>query len=179
MKRKRKSFIMSAILLLLAPFLFSCENNGDDIIWDFAPINFYFNIENAEGENLLDPANPDNILSESIQIVYDGKTADAITEEEYIESMKQSRYYLPTFHGALICNRSDIRTPYLYVGEFDRAYSYSDSFKLIFGGKEFEVSFKVRNNTHGSKADIELYYYIDGRNVATDEDGHISLVIDR
>lgn len=176
MKRKRKSFIMSAILLLLAPFLFSCEENME---WDFVPVEFNFRVENAEGENLLDPSNPDNILSEAIQIVYDGKTTDAITYEEYIENMMQSRYYMPTFHGALICNQGSVKTPHLYVGEFDRAYSYSDSFKLIFSGKEYEVSFKVKNNTHGSKADIELYYYIDGRNVATDEDGFVSLVIDR
>lgn len=62
--------------LLAAGCLFAgCdkEENGEDLIWDFATFSVGFYVQDAAtGADLLDPASPSNILGQPIAVTYAG-----------------------------------------------------------------------------------------------------------
>lgn len=55
----------------------SCDpanNGGDDLIWDFAPIVLYISVQDAQGNDLLNPLTKGSIANQGIKAIYKGET---------------------------------------------------------------------------------------------------------
>ena len=97
MKTKNLLFHLWTILLCL-PLLCACDDSnegggGDTPIWDFYPICFYFDVQDAEGNNLLSPLTEGNILNQDIKATYRGK------EYGLNEPVADTKAYLARMYG--------------------------------------------------------------------------------
>lgn len=155
----------------------SCSSDDDDDlwVWDFYPITLNVEVVDESGNNLLDPANPANILSLPITLTHDGETTP-IEMYEQKEATPNSRAYLARWYGAYI-----IGAPYIsdgryriFIGEWD-AFAKDDSVKLNIDGKEYELSFtnSYKAQKHGAY-DFDRKYYIDGQ---ANEYGNYKIVL--
>ena len=93
------------------------EEDDDDWIWDFWPIEIFMAIQDAEGNNMLDPANPDSIVAE-----FRGESYVADTTSHWRNG---TRYYLPEMYGLRYMKLKD-STDVLYFGEIDGAGRWTD-----------------------------------------------------
>lgn len=126
MKKTFLAGIMLAAVALLTGACSSSSNDNDDdggIIWDFAPIDYYIQVENTAGEDMLDYQSG-NSLVHRLSVTYQGETYGPMTEDEYYQA--QTRYYAPHFYGLMLRQRydSEMHGPagyYLCFGEFDGA----------------------------------------------------------
>lgn len=156
------------LLLFLGAMLVntSCSSDEDDDIWiwDFYPISLNVEVVDEDGNNLLDPANPANILSQPITLTHDGETTP-IELYKVEAALPESRAILVRWYGAYIIgapDQSDGRY-HIFIGEWD-AFAKDDSVKLNIDGKEYELSFtnSYKAQKHGAY-DFDRKYYIDGQ----------------
>lgn len=149
-------FLNLFICSMLATALASC-NDEDDIIYDFYPYELCISVQNPAGENLLDPDVEGNILDETVEMDYEGKTYPMnIVESGYLHEVKPlSRYYMPHFYGLVAYSypkdySQELSTNHLYFGEFDCAYSgnYACTLRIPSRGitRRFEIRILNKNN---------------------------------
>ena len=65
------------LLIILMGMFFSCSSNEEPYqmpFEEFPPITLYFTYTNEAGEDLLDPSNPNNVLSERTHVSYKDAT---------------------------------------------------------------------------------------------------------
>ena len=69
---KKKSIFLGLPLALFA--LTACEDEPEEfLIWDFTCYSMEMEVSDEAGNDLLDPANADNILGDSIRVLYNGE----------------------------------------------------------------------------------------------------------
>lgn len=73
-----------AVAVLMLPLLQSCgdDDPGDDLIWDFMPVDITVFVEDSEGNNLLIPGTPGYINPEDVVVEYGGKTYEYVNTAE-------------------------------------------------------------------------------------------------
>ncbi|MDR1225875.1 MAG: hypothetical protein LBK47_03130 [Prevotellaceae bacterium] len=72
------------VLVVTTLAFMGCEINveSDCGDWDFSPHSVFFDVMDAEGNNLLDSATVNNILNDSITVLYKNKTYSIATCDE-------------------------------------------------------------------------------------------------
>lgn len=177
MKTKNLLFGLCSLLLCL-PLLIACEDdnnggeNGGGLIWDFAPINFYITVQDAEGNNLLSPQTEGNILNQDIKAIYRGK------EYGLNEPVADTKAYLATMYGLRTWETED-GSYLLSFGELQGESTYKDeTLTLDWGdGTRDVITFSSRL-TWKSPEDPEFnrHFYLNG----VEQDGsQFSLVKER
>ncbi|MFI3264018.1 MAG: hypothetical protein SNG38_00545 [Rikenellaceae bacterium] len=161
MKRNYKFKWLTLLFTII--FFGSCSSDdGDDLIWDIAPVNIYIQVCNQEGENLLDENVEGNILENEIKITY--------KDEEYLlgESVSKTRAYMPSFNGLQLYNNKMI------FGEFEGAASYTLTATLDLGnGIEKEVGFIREYKTKNGEPQCSTIYTLDGEEL----EGGITIIL--
>ena len=90
---------LSAILLglcLSAGLYTSCDKSepgGNDMIYDFSPIEFKILITDNDGHDLLDSTYQDNLIND-LSVTYQGKDYPLLTEQEAYNNQNLTRAYL-------------------------------------------------------------------------------------
>ena len=93
MKATHTLYLLFITLLCVAGFT-ACDDSGsDDMIWDFAPIELHIAVQDAQGNDLLNPETPGNIAKQGIKAIYNGK----IYEKDV--PISQTKAYLAHFNG--------------------------------------------------------------------------------
>lgn len=94
---RTKHLIGFCLLSLLCAVGFTAcdeiETEGDNMIWDFAPIELYIAVQDAEGNDLLNPDTPGNIANQGIKAIY----KETIYEKD--APVSQTKAYMPHFRG--------------------------------------------------------------------------------
>lgn len=157
---KAKFFLLG----ILALTLLSCDKSiNDRVIWDIFPVVVTLQVTDANGNDLLNPDNPNSYVTDSIKAVYNGK--------EYIckkgISNVNTKAYLAQFYGLRLIKRQ-LGTYVLCFGEFDGAKSYSNEEVTVFWGDgtsdKVKFSRKFRMNSSGDP-DISEDWYLNGAKV--------------
>lgn len=139
------------LLLILACVLGLCFTScgDDDVIIDYVPIIFRVNIYDQQGNDLLDPSNPQNILDKGILMEYKGN--DFSIADKYGDQIQPtpSRYYLPMFYGLSLAADKDQQGNLMYYtlkfGEFDASEKaeYSCVLKITDLDLSYELTCKL------------------------------------
>ena len=138
------------------------EDDDDDWIWDFWPIEIYMAIQDAEGNNMLDPANPDSIVAE-----FRGESYVADTTSHWRNG---TRYYLPEMYGLRYMKLKD-STDVLYFGEIDGAERWTDeplTIKWPDGTTDVITISSSIENPLSANPIIERSYKLNGKEVEKD-----------
>ena len=138
------------------------DDDDDDWIWDFWPIEIFMAIQDAEGNNMLDPANPDSIVAE-----FRGESYVADTTSHWRNA---TRLYRPTMYGLRYMKLKD-STDVLYFGEIDGAKHWVDeplTIKWPDGTTDvITISSSIKNGTTANPI-IERSYKLNGKEVEKD-----------
>ena len=170
MKRFREAIIM----MLGVCFFAACDNEeNDDVIWDIYPINLYIYITDSEGHDLLDSTYQDNLIND-ITVSYQGETYPVTTLREYYETHNgntETRYYMTSFYGLIMCSAEQSARSYLVFGEF-RGDENVDKREIILNfpdGRQAVLSYK---NSYKTKSNgtpiINRSFYLDGQELKDD-----------
>ncbi len=156
-------FILAAACISLS----SCASVGDDVIWDIAPIDVQIYVNNADGENLIDPDETEGTLDiTKITAEWEGETYSVSTEE----SGPQTKYYLPHFCG-LTVNADSFGKWRLCFGELD-GQENMDNRKLVIhwgdGSSDTITIFnKFKWKANGDPS-ITRRFYLNGEKLSSD-----------
>lgn len=168
--------------LLLGLSLTACDKSqakpDDDIlIIDYYPIHLYIEVQNAAGEDLVNPKHPESIVGEG-QVAYaeiEGKRFELVKEKgryprngkDVRSSWEVFRAYLPLWWGFTYNEPHKENTPwYLYIGEFDGGEDKVREIKLHWAdGKTNTIKYSNKKHFKGSgkMPDIERHFYVDGK----------------
>lgn len=155
---KRIFYLVFAIILFVA-----CDdddNNGRSGIWDMAPINVTLYVEDAEGNDLLNPKNENNILDRGIKAIYGGKTLGLN------EKPAETKYYLPHFNG--LTTREHEGKTILEFGEFNGADSQEVEFVIDWGEDDTDKISFIHKYDYDHKKDrpiTETKFFLNGKEV--------------
>ena len=159
------------VMLLMVTFsviFVSCEPP----IQDWNPINIYIKVSNAEGQNLLDTATPNNFVDKEISAEWMGETyvADTISlwDKQYM-----TRMYLPKMDGLMYITKDGKRV--LYFGELAGDGDYDDEPLTIHWPDGSTDVITVRNKTYFSSANRK--YKLNGKVVAKDTGNPIISIV--
>ena len=86
----------------------SSEPGGNDMIYDFSPIEFKILITDNDGHDLLDSTYQDNLIND-VSVTYQGKDYPLLTEQEVYKELNnnnqaRTRAYMPIFRGLVLYN---------------------------------------------------------------------------
>lgn len=107
--------LLRMLLFLCIVSLVACGDKNDDEempIWDFTPIVLHFSVQDAQGNDLLNPETKGSIADQGIKAIYN----DEIYEKDSVVS--QTKAYLAQFAG-LQTSKSKDGKYYLTFGEFN------------------------------------------------------------
>lgn len=144
--------VIMAIAFLL-PALTSCsdEENNDMIIWDISPVVVYLTINDANGNNLLNPQATGSLFGKSIVAEVNGKTFEAQWEDPYNRSY-ESRAYMPHFYGFTFIEG--------YKRAEDKFVADPNNNRMMFGeldgATDQKVSMKIKIEGYTQTWDIKI-----------------------
>ena len=172
----KKLFIVAAIALL-GGVMTACSSSDEPdnslVVWDATPVQFYIQIENEAGVDLLDSTKHETFMKDIFV-----KMGDETYSIEP-ESTAGTRYYLPTFKGLVLREYYSNKTfTYpgdwcLVFGEFDGAKSGSTLISFHAGNAMVNLSCtnEVSPSSKGVPH-ISRKYYVNNEQV-TDEAGNL------
>lgn len=150
-----------SLSLVLCAFV-SCkdDNNDDDLIIDYSPVNLIVEVLNPNGENLLNPATPGNILEWDNYIYCDNRRY-TISEWNPDNSQYQvvTRAYFPKWYGARIILAYQTNEPAIAIGEFNGGGSGTAHVLLVLGTHTYDLSFTSKVNG----LNVDRQFYLDGK----------------
>ena len=166
---KNKSILAAMLLMIASSVMFvAC----DPIILDWAPINIYVKVSNAEGQNLLDSTTPNNFVDKEISAEWMEETyiADTIS---WFEKQFITREYLPIMNGLMYVTKNG--EPMLYFGELAGDGDYNDEpFTIHWPDGSTDV-ITIKNKAHLSSANRK--YKLNGEVVAKDTGNPIISIV--
>ena len=166
---KNKSILMVMLLMVTSSVMFvSCEPP----IQDWNPINIYIKVSNAEGQNLLDTATPDNFVDKEISAEWMGETYVADTISLW-EKQHMTRMYLPEMHGLMYKTKNGEKV--LYFGELAGDGDYEDEPLTIHWPDGSTDVITVKNKAYISSANRK--YKLNGEVVAKDTGSPIISIV--
>ena len=166
---KNKSILAAMLLMIASSVMFvAC----DPIILDWAPINIYVKVSNAEGQNLLDSTTPNNFVDKEISAEWMEETyiADTIS---WFEKQFMTREYLPIMNGLMHVTKNG--EPMLYFGELAGDGDYDDEPITIHWPDGSTDVITIKNKAHLSSANRK--YKLNGEVVAKDTGNPIISIV--
>ena len=160
-----KTNVLFSLLIgfVLCQALFSScsenEENPDDIIWDFAPINFTLSVQDEQGNDLLNPQTEGNILNQDIKAIYQEKT---YRMDEL--AMPVTKAYMAILYGLRHVEAEDGRW-LLRFGELQGERTYdNETITLDWGDGTSDVITFSSRLTWNSPEDPEFdrHFYLNG-----------------
>lgn len=154
------ALLLAAVAAVTALGLSSCDK---DIETDVCPVCLWVYIVDSEGNNLLAPENPDNLVGKlNCMITYKDRSHQIFW---YIPSVEDrwpwldlndfTRYYATIFYGVWY----DIYTHserHLTVGEFDGDSSWTEYFTLEFPDYNKKYDFEMKYKGYGNKPTLKV-----------------------
>ena len=166
---KNKSILMVMLLMVTSSVMFvSCEPP----IQDWNPINIYIKVSNAEGQNLLDTATPNNFVDKEISAEWMGETYVADTISLW-GKQQTTREYLPMMNGLMYVTKNGERM--LYFGELAGDGDYDDEPLTIHWPDGSTDVITVKNKAYISSANRK--YKLNGEVVAKDTGSPIISIV--
>lgn len=164
MKRKLINFSLIAAMIFGLCGLSACDDDSDLIV-DYSPIVLQVWVKDAQGNNLLDPDNPDNILDEEMWIDY--KNEVSVVGMGQPDPSGLTRAYLPQWYGAYIAPAEYLYWDQeyfsidnrIFIGEFDGGNNGEFNVVLTIGDKSYNLSWTNKVN----KLNTKRQFYIDGK----------------
>ena len=151
---KGRMYALMAALFAIV-LLVSCHKDDDLILRDMAPVMADVFIQDATGNNLLDPDFEGNIRGKKITAEYNG--------EEYVlnwEEANKTRYYMPHFTGLTL------QSGYTQVGdrvELDPSKSYL-SFGEFDGEENQDISLTLKIEGYPMSWNIDVIHRVTWKN---------------
>ena len=177
---------LSAILLglcLSAGLYTSCDKSepgGNDMIYDFSPIEFKILITDNDGHDLLDSTYQDNDLS----VTYQGKDYPLLTEQEAYNNQNLTREYLPIFWGLVLHNKDWSPLSYTYdlyemdFGEFSGSEDVDKLEITLNLPNHQQIRLAYSNNirwTSNGEPEINRVFYYNDQKLNDDRSGYYHL----
>ena len=145
---KIKSLLAAMLLMVTSSITFiSCN---PFIIQDWAPIDIYIKVSNAEGKNLLDSTTANNFVGKEISAEWMDETyvADTIS---WREKQYMTRMYRPMMNGLMYVTKDGEQM--LYFGELAGDGDYDDEPLTIHWPDGSTDVITIKNKAHLSSAD--------------------------
>ncbi|HIZ85829.1 MAG TPA: hypothetical protein IAC04_05010 [Candidatus Coprenecus stercoravium] len=130
------------------------------MIWDFVPVNIEVMVQDADGNDLLNPETEGNISDNNIKAIFEGGTYERDVDVA-------TKDILVVFHG-LLTDQYDsgeyAGRYYLKFGEFARNHNYEKEFVLDWGDgiKRDTVSFTQSCEWKGNKPETATTVSLNG-----------------
>ncbi|MGM9748986.1 MAG: hypothetical protein ACI3ZN_09295 [Candidatus Cryptobacteroides sp.] len=186
----KRLFILFAVIL---PMTVSCDllsnlknDDDDELIIDWYPVNIRIQVVDADGKSLLDPENPANILK--------GVTATFLGETYPVDTSKYNEWknkkdavvtkgwnvgtkaYLATFYGVLLLNEQMFAYGnsqagnefYLNIGEIDGAEDMDEDIVINWSdGTSDTIHYHCSDHNY-KKATCKRIFALNGKEVSSD-----------
>ena len=167
---KNKNLLAVMLLMVTSSVMFVACNPF--IIQDWAPIDVYFKVSNAAGQNLLNPATPNNFVDKEISAEWMEETyvADSVS---FWEKQHTTRVYLPMMNGLMYVTKDG--EPMLYFGELAGDGDYDDEPLTIYWPDGSTDVITIKNKAYLSSADRK--YKLNGEVVAKDTGSPIISIV--
>ena len=180
---------LSAILLglcLSAGLYTSCDKSepgGNDMIYDFSPIEFKILITDNDGHDLLDSTYQDNLIND-LSVTYQGKDYPLLTEQEAYNNQNLTRAYLPFFWGLVLHNKDWSPLSYTYdlyemdFGEFSGSEDVDKLEITLNLPNHQQIRLAYSNNirwTSNGEPEINRVFYYNDQKLNDDRSGYYHL----
>ena len=180
---------LSAILLglcLSAGLYTSCDKSepgGNDMIYDFSPIEFKILITDNDGHDLLDSTYQDNLIND-LSVTYQGKDYPLLTEQEAYNNQNLTREYLPVFWGLVLHNKDWSPLSYTYdlyemdFGEFSGSEDVDKLEITLNLPNHQQIRLAYSNNirwTSNGEPEINRVFYYNDQKLNDDRSGYYHL----
>ena len=180
---------LSAILLglcLSAGLYTSCDKSepgGNDMIYDFSPIEFKILITDNDGHDLLDSTYQDNMIND-LSVTYQGKDYPLLTEQEAYNNQNLTREYLPIFWGLVLHNKDWSPLSYTYdlyemdFGEFSGSEDVDKLEITLNLPNHQQIRLAYSNNirwTSNGEPEINRVFYYNDQKLNDDRSGYYHL----
>lgn len=159
----KKSILKSMLWMVTSSIAFISCNPNPFIIQDWAPIDIYIKVSNAEGQNLLDSTTANSFVGKEISAEWMGETyvADTIS---WREKQYMTRVYLPMMNGLMYVTKNGEQM--LYFGELAGDGDYDDEPLTVHWPDGSKDVITIKNTVHLSSASRK--YKLNGEVVAKD-----------
>ena len=167
----RKIYLLMALCFSFAITSCGDKNEDEDIIVDYAPVEFYISVENKSGVDLLNSENEGALDVDAIKLGYKGVTYSFDSEV----AATVTRAYLPKFKGMEL---QKIDGKYrIYVGEFEGCpgYSSNDSFTMEWGDGSWDTF--TYTNTKVGQHGVEHNFYLNDHPVKSGAYPYVSITV--
>ena len=180
---------LSATLLglcLSAGLYTSCDKSepgGNDMIYDFSPIEFKILITDNDGHDLLDSTYQDNLIND-LSVTYQGKDYPLLTEQEAYNNQNLTREYLPIFWGLVLHNKDWSPLSYTYdlyemdFGEFSGSEEVDKLEITLNLPNHQQIRLAYSNNirwTSNGEPEINRVFYYNDQKLSNDRSGYYHL----
>lgn len=162
---------------LVGCVLTSCsEDEDDDYIWDFYPVEIYFEIVNQAGEDLLAPGG--ELYGTDISVLLKGKDYPA----EW-NPTGETRVYMPIIRGLLYQPAKDGGKAKLYFGELDGGHLNETLYLNMPNGESHRIYISRKIRTKGPDTSVKQIVKVDGKVIDYLTDGscimNLTIVYDK
>ena len=152
----------------------SDERPWDRLIVDWSPVVLYFEIDDAAGNDLLDPELANKLVEETT-ITFKGKTYEVsrswLDTGNRRDASLETRYYMPTMVGLQLIKWSMVRTVetkdryVLYFGEIDGALEMDEDLVIQWpDGKKNTIHYHCSDHKATEKEiTVNRWYSLDGK----------------
>lgn len=175
MKKKIGNYVMALLAVVLCVNLSSCNKDDEGgYVWDVAPLGITIVVEDENGNNLLDPSVPGNIVSEDIRAIYKGE----VYEKDALAQNPQSKAIPAIFRG--LYTVEPIQNSYycLRFGDFKGSGKYDNEEVTIewYDGTKDTFRFSAWTNAVDQKDPIFYRnYWLNGKDCGNN-DGVFKLI---
>lgn len=158
-----KEIFSTVFAFVLVILLGSCSDGPQKgMIWDFVNYDVSFEMTDADGNDLLDPANPANILGNPVTVTFQGKKYTAESDTRAIAPRSWAlRHGMSEKSGRYTLN----------FGEFSPEASYKgEKFTIDWGnGNSDEVSLDLFITWKRHNPTVHKALYLNGQKQADDK----------
>lgn len=159
----KTGILLGTVLLFFFTAGFTACDNGDMRIWDIYPIVLSISVQDAQGNDLLNPETPGSIAHRDIKALYQGKTY----EKDSV--VYPTRAYLAQLKGLCIW-KGENGLYYLTFGEFDGARTFDNEQVVIDwnDGTEDVLAFSSKLYWNWKKEPvIDRVFFLNGVEIAS------------
>lgn len=143
------------------------KSEGEYDIIELNPIYLYVEVQDPSGVDLINPHHPNSITKQPVRIVVKGKTFEL--DNKAIR--RELRYYMPEWYGIYYeAPKEEGKLWRLVIGEFDGAEEGVQEVTLDWGdGTSNQLRYNNAVHYKGiGFPDIDLHFYLDGKEVPSD-----------
>jgi hypothetical protein len=168
MLMKKIYLLMMFTLAALSFGLSACSNDDDDdIIWDFAPVDVTIYVTDANGADLI--AADGSLYQSDIKMIYRGEEYDARWD------FATTRYYMPYMYGLCYIPAEGEQAARLVFGELNGDLGDADLTLVMPDGTQHAIHIHRVITTSGSDCSVNQRVTLDGRELEEFKNGGTSI----